>query len=50
MNFLEIIDVAASIIGLLSDLNELSTSDTNLGIMVFSLFHNKKEKNPNLRN
>ncbi|MFF2858212.1 MULTISPECIES: hypothetical protein [unclassified Peribacillus] len=52
MTFFEIISFIAELVGILSDLNELLTSDSNgaLDIILFRLLRNKKEKNPNLVN
>ncbi|MGE7609719.1 hypothetical protein ACQKML_24410 [Peribacillus frigoritolerans] len=51
MTVFEIISFIAEVVGILSDLNELLTSDSNgaLDIIVFGLLRNKKE-NPNLVN
>ncbi|MGG0284273.1 hypothetical protein ABEY41_03920 [Peribacillus butanolivorans] len=48
MNFFEIISFIAELVGLLSDLNELLTSDSNatLDIILFGLLRNKKRKEP----
>lgn len=48
VNLIEIISFIAEVVGLLSDLNELLTSDanTNLGIILFGLLRNKKRKEP----
>ncbi|CRI74880.1 Uncharacterised protein [Chlamydia trachomatis] len=48
VNFFEIISFIAEVVGLLSDLNELLTTDTNanLGIILFGLLRNKKRKEP----
>jgi hypothetical protein len=48
VNFFEITSFIAELVGLLSDLNELLTSDSNptLDIILFGLLRNKKRKEP----